>query len=64
MGARLTGLTHRVAMRLRLVAGSFAVCGSRSGRPVRKLLDTPSYRHCAQSCGLSVVQEGLETMGT
>jgi len=28
---------------LQLVAESCTICSSRSGRPVRKLLDTPSY---------------------
>jgi len=34
-------LTHKIAIQLHLVAGT--ICSSRSRRPVRKLLDTPSY---------------------
>jgi hypothetical protein len=39
MAAKLTRLTHKIAIKLHLVAES----SSRSRRPVRKLLDTPSY---------------------
>jgi hypothetical protein len=45
MGTKLTRLTHKIAMQLHLVAESCTVCSSRSRRPVRKLLDTPSYDH-------------------
>jgi hypothetical protein len=41
--AKLTRLTHKIAIQLHLVAESFIICGSRSRRPVRKLLVTPSY---------------------
>jgi hypothetical protein len=41
--AKLTRLTHEIATQLRLVAESCTICSSRSRRPVRKLLDTPSY---------------------
>jgi len=41
--AKLTRLTHKIAIQLQLVAESFTTCSSRSRRPVRKLLDTPSY---------------------
>jgi hypothetical protein len=43
MAAKLTRLTHKIARQLHLVAGSCTICSSRSRRPVRKLLDTPSY---------------------
>jgi len=43
MAAKLTRLTHKITIQLRLVAESFIVCSSRSRRPVRKLLDTSSY---------------------
>jgi hypothetical protein len=43
MAAKLTRLTHKIAIKLRLVAESCTICSSRSRRPVRKLLDTPSY---------------------
>jgi hypothetical protein len=43
MVAKLTRLTHKIAIQLHLVAESFTICSSRSRRPVRKLLDTPLY---------------------
>jgi hypothetical protein len=43
MAARLTRLTHKIAIQLHLVAESCIFCSSRSRRPVRKLLDTPLY---------------------
>jgi len=44
MAAKLTTLAHKIAIQLHLVAESCIICCSRSRRPVRKLLDTPSYR--------------------
>jgi hypothetical protein len=43
MAAKLTRLTHKIAIQLRLVAESCIICSSRCRRPVRKLLDTISY---------------------
>jgi hypothetical protein len=43
MAAELTRLTHKIAIHLHPVAESFTICSSRSRRPVRKLLDKPSY---------------------
>jgi hypothetical protein len=43
MAAKLTRVTHKIAIQLHLVAESCTVCSSRSRRPVRKLLDTPSH---------------------
>jgi len=43
MAARLTRLTQKMAIRLHLVAKSYAILSSLSRRPVRKLLDTHSY---------------------
>jgi hypothetical protein len=43
MVAKLTRLTNKIAIQLYLVAQSSTICGSRSRRPVRKRLDTPSY---------------------
>jgi hypothetical protein len=43
MAAKLTKLTHKIAIQLHLVAESCTICSSHSRRPVRKLLDTPSY---------------------
>jgi hypothetical protein len=39
---KLTRLTNEIAIQLHLVAESCTICSSRSRRPVRKLLDTPS----------------------
>jgi hypothetical protein len=44
MEAELTRLTHKTATQLHLVAESCTICSSRSKRPVRKLLDTSSYK--------------------
>jgi hypothetical protein len=41
--AKLTRLTHKIAIKLHLVAESCTICNSRTRRPVRKLLDTLSY---------------------
>jgi len=43
MAAKLTRLTHKVAIQQHLVVESCTICSSRSRRPVLKLLDTPSY---------------------
>jgi hypothetical protein len=43
MAAKLNRLTHKIVMQLHLVAKSCIICSSRSRRPVRKLLYTPSY---------------------
>jgi hypothetical protein len=42
MAAKLTILTHKIAIQLHVVADNCTICSSRSRRPVRKLLDTPS----------------------
>jgi hypothetical protein len=42
MAAKLTSLTHEIGIQRHLVAESCPICSSRSRRPVRKLLDTPS----------------------
>jgi hypothetical protein len=49
MAAKLARLTHRIAIQLHLVAESCTICSSRSRRPVRKLLVTPSYASAASS---------------
>jgi len=41
--AKFTKLTHKITIQLHLVAESCNICSSGSRRPVRKLLDTPSY---------------------
>jgi hypothetical protein len=43
MAAKLTRLTHKIAIQLHLVAESCTICSSRSTRPVRKLLVTASF---------------------
>jgi hypothetical protein len=45
MAAKLTRLTHKIAIQLHLVAESCTICISRCRWPVRNLLDTdtPSY---------------------
>jgi hypothetical protein len=45
MVAKLTRLTHKIAIQLHIVAESCTICSSRSRWPVRKLLDTPSFMH-------------------
>jgi len=42
MAAKLTRLTHKIAIQLHLVAEGYTIHGSRSRRPVRKFLGTPS----------------------
>jgi hypothetical protein len=51
MAAKLTRLTHKIAIKLHLVAESCTICSSRSRRPVRKLLDTPAYYLCINTRG-------------
>jgi hypothetical protein len=41
--AKLTILTHKIAIQLHVMAESCTICNSRSRRTVWKLLDTPSY---------------------
>jgi len=43
MAAKLNTLTHEISMRLHSVAQSCNICSSRSRRPVRILLDIPSF---------------------
>jgi hypothetical protein len=43
IAAKLTRLTHKTAIKLHTVTERCTICSSRSTRPVRKLLDTPSY---------------------
>jgi hypothetical protein len=44
MEAKFTTVIRKIAIQLRLVAESCTKCSFRSRRPVRKLLDTPSYK--------------------
>jgi hypothetical protein len=52
MAAKLTRLVHKIAIQLLLVAESCTICTSLSRRPVRKLLDTPSW-----SCVSKIVSQ-------
>jgi hypothetical protein len=55
VAAKLARLTHKVAIKLHLVAESCTICSSRSKRLVRKLLDTPSYMLTFKVCHESYV---------
>jgi hypothetical protein len=50
MATKLTRMTHKLATQLQLLAENWTIRSSRSRRPVRKLMDTPSYlyRHFSQ----------------
>jgi hypothetical protein len=52
MTAKLTRLTHKIAIKLHVVTESCTICITCSRRPVRELLDTPSYIQitCSASC--------------
>jgi hypothetical protein len=67
MAAKLTRLTHKIAIQLHLVAERCTICSSRSRRPVRKLLDTPSYttHWCSDKCTQNFVakREGRRPLG-
>jgi len=43
IAAKLTRLTHKIPVQLHLVTESWTIYSSRSRRPVRRILDTPSY---------------------
>jgi len=43
MAVKFSRVTHKIAIQLHLVAQNCTICSSRSRRPVRKLLVTPSY---------------------
>jgi len=45
MAAKFTRVTHRIAIQMHLVEASCSISSSRSRRPVRTLLDTPSYTY-------------------
>jgi len=49
MAAKLTRLTHKIAIQLHLVAESCTICSSLSRWSVRKLLDIPSYSTYSRS---------------
>jgi len=58
MAAKLTRLTHKIAIQLHVVAESCTICSSRSRQPVWKLLDTSSnlfvYLFIYRSANLSL----------
>jgi len=43
MAAKLTRLTHKIAIKLQIVSESSTICSSSFRRPVWKLLDISSY---------------------
>jgi len=45
MAPKFSRLTHKIAIKLRLVAERCIIWSCRSRRPVRKLLDTLSYTY-------------------
>jgi hypothetical protein len=51
MTAKFTRLTHKITIRLRVIAESCTICSSHASRPVRKLLDTPLYDGKKKSVG-------------
>jgi hypothetical protein len=57
--AKLTRLTHKIAIQLHLVAEGDIICSSRSMRPVLKLLDTPSYVHAGMWVGNNVIYKAI-----
>jgi hypothetical protein len=48
MASEFTRLIHKIAIELHLVAESCTICSSRSRRPIRKHVDTPSYYYSDQ----------------
>jgi hypothetical protein len=54
MAAKLTRLIHKIAIQLHLVAESCTICSYRSRRPIRRLLDTPSYKHVSAAIILRI----------
>jgi len=59
MAAKLTRLTHKIAIHLYLVAENYNICSSYYRRPVRKLLVTHFYSKTEQ---LIVLQQASETV--
>jgi hypothetical protein len=59
MAAKLTRLTHKIAIQLHLVAEKSIIRSYRTRKPVRQLLDAPSYDTC--QAGYSVPRPGIET---
>jgi hypothetical protein len=53
MATELSRLTHKITIKVHIVAESCIICSSCSRRPVRKLLDTPSYLSCSFCNGRS-----------
>jgi hypothetical protein len=49
--AKLTRLTHKIAIQLHLVTESCTICSTCSRQPVWKLLVTPSYIYCTVTSG-------------
>jgi hypothetical protein len=64
MAAKLTGLTHRITIQLYLVAESCTIRSSRSRRPIRKLLDIPSYTNMGNECFRSPFKLTIQSQET
>jgi hypothetical protein len=64
MAAKLTILTHKIAIQLYLVAESYTICSFRSRRPVPKLLDTPSYTYLVVSVSHNAIILFLQQLYT
>jgi len=56
MVAKLTRLTHNIAIKLNLVAESCTICSSCSRQPVWKLLETPLYGTHARSVEMALCE--------
>jgi hypothetical protein len=62
MAAKHARLTHRIAIQLHLVAESYTISSSRSRRPVRELLDTPSYWAQIWNHALSTINRSVQSL--
>jgi hypothetical protein len=59
MAAKLTRMTHKIAIQLHLAAESCTVSSSRSRWPVRKLLNTPSHATLEVFTAMKIQSHGL-----
>jgi hypothetical protein len=64
MAAKLTRVTHKIALQLHLVAESCTICSSRSRRPVRKLLDTVTAQYIPNTGRLSQWRRDFKVLCT
>jgi len=67
MVAKLTRLTHKIAIQLHVVAESCTICSFHSRQPVQKLLKTPLYHKSRmafpllhfKSCSVTLLHSNL-----